>query len=515
MGMTTEEEKLLKIFERKPPVAGYGVLAPETVKDDEGKRWEVDRKNKQVIQRDAVGTSIKRVGQDPLTILKPMYDGIDPKAKATEAPKEEAPAPEAPKVPAPPINYSNGSSQSSSTKERLTVPEYAPDSSVWERALIGATPLLVGLLTGNKLEGAQVASQHVVADEGDRYKRGKDFNQKLAEMAAKRDMASTTAKAVNKFDEIESYNPERKTTELWSTHNGKRYEYLGDAAPDAAKEKFQKVTVWDDKNKAYVEKLIDPASGKEVIAGKAQPKFRDDIKVLPTQTANDIKYQVVRNGESETYLPGTVPQKPAAMNEAGKDDRFHAAQMNRVVEAVRNKNSKFSAAQEDGLNVVKAAEMLNKPNPFSDEGLKTFLARSVFSEKGPLSDSDLNRLRGEGSLSEQAVRNIMRWRDGNRITDADAVAIRQVLETVYPYIRNKAMGEISHTIKAYPQYAAQLGPRLNAYASFPALPAWTNPKRNNVTSKKGVMKTMNEGKPKSIQQGDHVYYLNEKTGQYE
>lgn len=68
-----------------------------------------------------------------------------------------------------------------------TAPKKEESSFPWDRALIGATPLLVGLLTGNKTEGVQVAGNHLVKDEGDLYKRERDLNAKLAEMKQKKE----------------------------------------------------------------------------------------------------------------------------------------------------------------------------------------------------------------------------------------------------------------------------------------------------------------------------------------
>jgi hypothetical protein len=60
----------------------------------------------------------------------------------------------------------------------------------WDRALIGATPLLVGLLTGNQLEGTKTSADYYTKTESDLYKREWDLNDKIAAMKAKRDPAA-------------------------------------------------------------------------------------------------------------------------------------------------------------------------------------------------------------------------------------------------------------------------------------------------------------------------------------
>jgi hypothetical protein len=79
----------------------------------------------------------------------------------------------------------------------ITPPVY-DKSFPWERALIGATPLLVGLLTGNRLEGVKTSSDYFVNSESDLYKRERDLQNKLAEMQAKQDMARSPAESGKK-----------------------------------------------------------------------------------------------------------------------------------------------------------------------------------------------------------------------------------------------------------------------------------------------------------------------------
>lgn len=442
-------------------------------------------------------------------------DGELSEVAPTPAPMAQAPVEE--KKPEGPYTPMAPQAQAPVQTVQAPAPQVQPadTGSAWERLLIGATPLLTGLLTGNSMEGVQVAGNYFAGEEADRYKRAKNFNDKLAEMQAKRAMAGATDKS-NKFGNTEVYNPETGKTEIWSVLNGQRYQYLGLKAADSKSPKASYQRMKDKDGNVNVYEVLPGQEPR--LLGPAEEKFAPrynflDVADEGTTDPYDAKKIVYKNGQYEGEA-GRLPSKPAEMREDGKDRRFEEAQMNGIVKDFRNKNSKFSTAQDDALNIVKAADMLNKPNPFSDEGIKTFMARSVFAEKGPLSDSDLLRLAGSGAIDEVAIRNIQRWRDGQRITNEDAKAMRQVLETVYPYIKQKAMGELEGTIRAYPDYAAKLAPRLRAYVdgNFPQLPSWSNPSRNGVAVDKSVDNTM---KPQSVIQNGHIYHLNPKTGRYE
>lgn len=411
-----------------------------------------------------------------------------PKQEAPTAPVVEAPKAEGPYQPLAP---GNPSASTGSTLKQTIFGTPNPEPSAWERAMVGATPLLVGLLSGNKLEGAQVASGHILKTEEELHKRTFDLNKKLAELKLKQENKIVDGKP--KFGETEVFNPHTGKTEIWSTLNDDRSKFLGLKAPDAAKSKWIQKTIKDPANPGKtIEVAYNPDTGESRTIGEALPN--DNYEFLPVvdETTGETKYKAIsrKSGDSIGNV-GLVPPKASDMREDGKDRRFQEAQMNGIVKDFRSKNSNFNTARESATNIAKAADMLNKPNAFSDEGVKTFMARSVFDEKGPLSDYDLARLAGSGAIDDKMVRNIQRWRDGNRITNDDAAAMRQVLDAVYPYIKAKAMGELDGTIKAYPNYQP-LGPRLKAYvdSTWPVLPAWGNPKRDGIDVAKNVKKTM-------------------------
>lgn len=202
-----------------------------TVEGDDGKIVNTNGRSTAIVDPK---TKSAKVASEPINVEAPIV--------------EEAPAPavveeKKPEGPYRPLDP-QGAPSPKSLKQTIFA-EPAEDASAFERAMIGATPLLVGLLSGNSLEGTQTSSKYFVGEEGDRYKRAKDFNQKLAELKMKRDMASTNGK--DKFDKTEVFNPETGKTELWSMVNGNRYQYLGLKAPDATKDKFGQVVVESEK----------------------------------------------------------------------------------------------------------------------------------------------------------------------------------------------------------------------------------------------------------------------------
>ena len=125
----------------------------------------------------------------------------------TEAPAQIDNSERAPKVI--PENLIPKDEPPAAEEARTETKEKGSSSFPWDRALVGATPLLVGLLTGNQLEGIQVAGDHLVRDEGDLYKRERDLNQRLEEIRAKRDLAAsdTTGKRRYTFGNIEIEDP--------------------------------------------------------------------------------------------------------------------------------------------------------------------------------------------------------------------------------------------------------------------------------------------------------------------
>ncbi len=194
--------------------------------------------------------------------------GVEAEVKTpeVEAPKTEAPpVAEAPKPMSNRVYASDAPSQQTVSSETTSHASPSQGPSSWERALIGATPLLVGLLTGNKLEGTQTSSKYFVGEESDRYKREKDLNDKLSAAQLKRKESSGKLQAktfeyqggdgVNRIGRFingqqlidegnDPLSPSDATKdkfgqtvvesekfpgrfEQWSTKNGKKYEYLG------------------------------------------------------------------------------------------------------------------------------------------------------------------------------------------------------------------------------------------------------------------------------------------------
>lgn len=220
-------------------------------------------------------------------------EGIPPVEEETAPVVEEAPKPEGPYTPM----EAQSPEHVQSTLKQTIFGHPQEDASAFERAMIGATPLLVGLLSGNALEGAKTSSDYLVKEESDRYKRQKDINQKLEELKLKRDVAGSSGK--DKFDKTKVYNPETGKTELWSTLNGRRYDFLGLDAPDAQKDKFDKTVIknggvfeqWSLRNGEKYKKLGIDVKERDVVFKEAfNPDSGKNEWKMFSKSGNDLGF---------------------------------------------------------------------------------------------------------------------------------------------------------------------------------------------------------------------------------
>jgi hypothetical protein len=359
----------------------------------------------------------------------------------------------------------------------VAMPQQNPQAgfNTWERALVGATPLLVGLLTGNSMEGAQMSGKLLMGQEQDLLKRELDFETKLKEMQLKRTTASAKGPNAKTFEYLDSQGKER----LGRLVNG---EYYRDEATDPLspmktdKATWQKSTMKNPQTGNWEIAYTNPVSGETKFAGEAYTPSKKQLTELdfqgePTRAVVDLE-----RGAVDSYL-GKVPVKPSAA-EDGKNDRFNKAHENRVVIDFAKPTSSFNKTKDQINDIVKAADILNANNPLGNEGNKVFIAKSVFGQGGVLSDQDLIMLQGSGALDDKAVRQILRWRTG-QIGEQDLKDIREILDKVYPYLVEKANMEVSSIADANAEYPG-IRTRISAYAKgkIKGMPEF-NPKIGN------------------------------------
>lgn len=214
---------------------------------------------------------VGKVGDQTNIENAPIYDPIISQDKV--APKVEAPVAKAPEAPYAPMAGQDA---------QRTLPSQVPSSVQapqkeegfpWERALIGATPLLVGMLTGNTQEGVQTSGEYFAKGEAKLYQDEQDLAKKLTEMKMKRDLAGSNGK--DNFNKTEVMNPETGKTEIWSTLNGKRFEFLGLKGQDAKTNPIKTLpdAVFNPETEQFELASFDQANNKLIFHGKARPKF--------------------------------------------------------------------------------------------------------------------------------------------------------------------------------------------------------------------------------------------------
>lgn len=423
----------------------------------------------------------------PLKSILPPVEPAPAGEPPAAAPKYQAPAPAA--APAAPA-----------------VPEQPQGPNVWERLLIGATPALVGLLSGNELEGIQLSGKTLANTEADLYKRERDFAGKLAEMKAKRAMG-VTGKNERKpsFATKELFDPKTGKTYVHSIVDGQDAGALGEAPPNKVRDSYVKEVMRNPETGKMEVATINPKTKEVTFHGEANVKpnhaFADlDFQGEPTKAVVDLN-----EGKVVNYI-GKMAEKKShyADLEAGKNDRFRQQKMIDLTKEFTKPTSNFNKIKENIDGIVTAAEQLNLGNPRANAGLANYLARNVYGEKGPLSDSDIARLAGDPSYG--AV--IERWLDAKMngsLGSLDRNDIRQIVEITYKLQKEKAMSEADRFGKAFATVGFDPSPGIKAYVdqAFKPLPAFRpgDITRKPLPSASGKVLMERDGVKKLVDQG--------------
>lgn len=468
------------------------VEGDETITENSGGKAVVNNKTK-----DAV-ISPAPINADGV-IQKPSVKQEILKAMAPEPVKED-PKPEGPYTPM-------DTQAQAPVQKQAAQPQQTKDTSFpWDRALIGATPLLVGMLTGNSLEGAKVSSEYLVNSESDLYKRERDFDGKLNEMKARREMASSDGKS--NYNKTEVLNPETGKTELWSTLNGSRYQFLGLKSPmDAKGAKPQYKEIMNPATQEFEVAEIMPG-GNPRFLGKAQEKFKPDIDYLDlsderTEDPNDVTKQVYRNGMYESTA-GTVP---ASLKKGYTvEDRMRIAKYNKELNdpEIKFKQTRELNKDRESIKTTKNTRELAEAHgkimnttfgtdPISD--VATVFALFKMMDPGSVVRESEQAL-GMGARSyEDLVNNV-----GPIITKQ-----RYLTPTQIKNIRRLAQ-------KMYDQQLTLQESSVDSQMSQRAKKYGLDPKEVSPTIRSPYKA---ETPPLKVMQGGFEYTLNPKTGEYE
>lgn len=456
-----EEEKKKRSLEdylfSTPPAREDYVTAPEytsevtpegkTVTKSKTAKMEYDPATKSAVVEGApieVGGDLREEAQAPRPLKQRILPPEEPMGPPPAmAPEYVAPAPKAPEA-----------------KKEV---EPSKGMSGWERFLVGATPALVGLLTGNELEGMQLSGDTLVNNEMDLYKREKDFNQKIAEMKAKRDLASYSGKGTN-YARQELYDPSTKKTYVHSIVNGQRAGVLGEAAPKGAgKENWVRTELYNPETRRVEVAMINPQNKDVEFYGPGKETSKKVLTELdfngePTRAIVDL------DADKVTSYLGKIPEKksPYSNMEEGRNKRFADQKLLDLTKEFTKPTSNFNKMKENLDGIVMAAKQLNLGNPRANAGLQNYLARNIYGEKGPLSDQDLARLAGDPSYGA-IIERFLDARLNGQLGALDRQDIRQILDLAYKVQTAKMNGEASRFGKAFATLGYDPTPGIQAY----------------------------------------------------
>jgi hypothetical protein len=293
----------------------------------------------------------------------------------------------------------------------------------WDRALIGATPLLVGLLTHNNLEGTQTAANYFVGEEGDRYKRGKDLEGKLAELKAKRELASTEKGGSKRYQAVTiALKDGQNVKATFDTYNG---QYL---MPDGSEIPSNHIRAGYAVNPEEFNRRKDVSSEHK----------RDDADYLGTNTRIDPttgQLGVVRNGE----IAPIRGQSSGQLNVKNEKDIKDAQKEFTGSQAYKDATQALQLApQVTGL--LDAAARDNDPNSIAGSAVTLTLIRQA-QRVGVASDKDAQAFGG----TQQYEETLKRLEDkllgtGKPLTARDVNDLREV-SNIYTRRAKQLLGD--------------------------------------------------------------------------
>lgn len=433
----------------------------------------------EVKEKPKKGVTQAKIEKKPTPVAPPPAAKPAPKVTPREALAPEAPAPVNPPVQqggtyVPPVQ--------AQTTSAPPAPQQSQGPSTWERAMIGATPLLVGWLSGNALEGAQTSSKYLTESEGDLYKRERDFNQKLSEMQAQKALKNPAA----------AKGVQAKTFEYQGSDGRPRFgrlingEYYRDEATDP-------LSVPKATKDSWITKTINTPEGPKEVAynpDTQETRAIGDHYDKPRTALADMDFQgektktLIDLGSGDKKFLGKAWEKPAQANLAnqGKEERQIRQIRVGLLKDITKPTSVYSQRVESLEGMARAATLLNEGGPIGSSGLRMILARSVFGEKGPLSDGDVSRLSGDPSLQASASRIWDKYLTGAPLTENDRMDVRAVIDVAANLAREDADRYLDHYVNTYKAEGYDLGPQLDQFRQHVSMPNFKGGPMKGVTA---------------------------------
>jgi hypothetical protein len=437
-----ELERQARAEEAAKNAAGYG-RSKSVIKDGQ--------QNVEAAPIDAVGTLGKK--EEP---------------KKTEEPKntEEKPASSLRKYISDPVAPVGGS-QTQEVVQRPPKEEGFP----WDRALIGATPLLVGLLTGNTLEGTQIAGDTLAKTEADRYKRGNDLENKLAELAMKRKMGLDGGKVNGKTFEYQGSDGKNR---IGRFVNGQQFideESDPLAVPKGGKDQWQKTVINTENGPKVVYDNLSTGERREAGEHYERPQYSfQTVGDGATKDPTDEERIIVKNGKYEGTL-GPLAKKGDALNSDDKRQRQLSSQQFQALNNYTKPTGEAGKHREKMGSIIQAAGILNEGGPIGESGLPSLIARGIFGETGVLTEPDVRRVGGDPSLVAISARLWGKAIKGEPLEESDREDIYKVLKVAHRIRAMKMAEERDAYIKAYKNLGIDVSDSIRDYTRIPDLPS--------------------------------------------
>lgn len=346
--------------------------------------------------------------------------------------------------------------------------EVSRGPSGMEALMIGATPLLVDLLTGGN-SGTDIAANYLqkqATPDPDKEKKKADLEiqrmkligEKMRTMKAMSGVPGKGVRPLGKNNWGTFLDP--KTGNRVSGTYDQAAMYGWTAAPesnaaDLVKEN-QMGTYWD------------PAVGREVSMTHTEAIARKLQRIGKVEEYNKtaaIDKQLDRDSREKiaAMQREAMIKNGASKKEVAAFDKFVA------------KNSKYNTAEQDVWATKNAMDILNKGGIIGEGGIPTMVAKSIFKEVGNLSETDLKMAKGSPAISAMAQRWAGRAFDGQPLRPEDRKDLAILFKVAYNHSANKARVVADRTKKGYKAMGMNgIGAGIDAYVNIPDLPELTD-----------------------------------------
>lgn len=286
------------------------------------------------------------------------------------------------------------------------------DLSSW---LVGATPLLVGMLTGNTLEGVDTAANYYVKEGAEKKADKTSLQLKIEEMKLRREQEKLKREMAGKDSALKATNT--------------------------------------------IQEYTDPATGKVKLGvfDKASGSILETDYLGPKQPGVN---------DREARLADQFEKQQALREKFKLTDRQDKA----LKDFTLNTNSPFKQA-DDNINAIQRAHnLLNEGGVVGGEGVRSLIARGVFGEKGVLTENDIGRVGGDKSATARVNSLLQRLSQGYNPLPEDRKDLDILLRAAHNFELDKMVQEKDRYLKTQKSLGIDLSEPLNQYVRSYSLP---------------------------------------------